>query len=250
MSPVANVLAPLGLLATLAACGGPLPPADVEISLALGAGIERASVQGLEARVDGVWRRLASSTVLVASSRGARPPQQLYRVQLRAGGHVTALRLHLGGNGGPRAPEAALDHALPPCAAGHISLALEHAPGLMRPGNHGAEVLRVLVANSQPGACDDADGGAPPDLRMATTDLAAAVDAFDPACQNVVCPPGEACQGGVCVVTDPCAMVVCPPGEVCVAGLCQAPSDLASPPDLSSPPDLAKPGCDKGHAPR
>ena len=44
---------------------------------------------------------------------------------------------------------------------------------------------------------------------------------LDP-CLRVVCPTGQLCEAGVCVMVDPCQRVVCPTGQVCQAGSCVA----------------------------
>jgi hypothetical protein len=94
---------------------------------------------------------------------------------------------------------------------------------------------------AQPGNCED---GSPADDSEGTGlvvvgDLSAPKDLLDPACDTVVCPPGQGCRAGLCVTSDPCATVVCPGGQVCVDGVCGAPPDLSTPPDLSRSPDMS-----------
>jgi hypothetical protein len=72
-------------------------------------------------------------------------------------------------------------------------------------------------------------------------------------CANVMCNPGEFCQGGNCL--NLCANVTCPTGEVCVAGNCRMsrcegvqcqPGFLCNPDTGACVPDLCTLGCPLG----
>ena len=63
---------------------------------------------------------------------------------------------------------------------------------------------------------DCTTGGCPPDS-VCDPDT----KVCKPACDGVVCPPGQVCQDGKCI--DPCANIQCPPPQQCLEGECKPP---------------------------
>ncbi len=106
--------------------------------------------------------------------------------------------------------------------------------------NHWSFLLALLVAVAIPLAGCDSRARSLSDTSQMNQ---------DPACFNVICPPGQMCLDGACVASDPCVNVVCPMGQTCDQGLCTVVLDMSrAPVDMAQPVDMAEAAVDMSQA--
>ena len=240
------------LIASAVGCSS-LAPTAIELSLVAApsqqSGSDALVIRSVDAKIEGIWHPLARAEVAVDLPRGIAPASRRLMAIQPPGGRLRAMRLEIAEPGeGHKSHfiEALCDEPLPACGAGVLVLQLDRAQALLH-GTGGA-VLRLVSMGAMAGVCGElpSENGDTP-LAPTTPDLGgtAPLDlSMDPACANVVCPPGNQCRAGLCVPIDPCMNVVCPPGLQCVAGQCEIPVDMATPPDMSHAP-----APDMSHAP-